>query len=67
MHTFTGKFTGTVFNYNSDFSGFVMIKTKDKEIEVGGHDLLNFIAYCYVLPRRLARLEQADMDAILLR
>lgn len=67
MHTYEAK-GGTVFNYNSDVSGEVMIVEEGSEhiIEVLGKDLIDFIAYCFVLPKRIAALEDASSESALL-
>lgn len=57
----------TGFNFNGDFSGMVKIQTKDGEVEVSASDLLEFVAYCYVLPEKIAKLENdADYKKLLL-
>lgn len=57
----------TGFNFNDDFSGMVRIQTDDGEFAVPAQDLLEFIAYCYVLPEKVARLEvEGDYRKLLL-
>lgn len=67
MHTYKAD-GGTVFNYNSDFSGDVRISEKGSEhiIAVKGEDLIDFIAYCFVVPKRIAALEDASSESALL-
>lgn len=44
MHTFTGK-NGTIFIFNSDFSGDMHIKDKDmNEVTIDGADFLKFVS-----------------------
>lgn len=44
MHSYHGK-KGTVFHYNSDFSGNSIIIYDDKEIEIPSSDILELVAY----------------------
>ena len=65
MHTFKGH-KGTIFNYNSDFSGEIIIKDADNnEIKVEGSDILEFVAFCYVQGKKIERLEQAAYEELL--
>lgn len=64
MESFTGK-NITYFNYNSDFSGNVVIVRKGKEFIVPGEDILEFVAYAYVVPNRIAKAEQATWQELL--
>lgn len=56
MHTFVGK-RGTVFNYNSDYSGDVGVTYQGKNVAVPADDLAEFVAYC-AARRIIASLEQ---------
>lgn len=49
----------TVFNFNSDMSGNVIIAHRGQEIEVPGEHLLQFVAN-YIRQERIASLEQAN-------
>ena len=65
MHTFKGN-EGATFNYNSDFSGEVIIKdVNNNEIKIEGSDILEFVALCYVQGKKIERLEQADYEELL--
>lgn len=66
MHTFKGH-KGTIFNYNADFSGEVIIKdTNNNEVKVEGGDILEFVAFCYVQGKKIERLEQAAYEELLI-
>ncbi len=65
MHTFRGN-GGTTFNYNSDFSGEVIINDiNGNDVKVEGSDILEFVALCYVQGKKIERLEQADYEELL--
>lgn len=65
MHTFKGS-EGTIFNYNSDFSGEVIINdVNGNDVKVKGSDILEFVALCYVQGKKIERLEQADYEELL--
>lgn len=65
MHTFKGN-EGATFNYNSDFSGEVIINDiNGNDVKVEGSDILEFIALCYVQGKKIERLEQADYEELL--
>jgi len=57
MHSY--ETTKTTFNYNTDLSGDVYI-TNDlgDKITISGKDIIDFIAYCYILPKKIEKLEQ---------
>lgn len=67
-HTYTAK-GGTTFSYNSDFSGVVrigeIIIVAGELAEIPAQDLLEFVAECYVLPRKIEQLENAEVDELL--
>ena len=70
MHHFSG--TKTVFNFNSDLSGDVLIHNPDTELgwdeqtelAIPGEDLLAFIAN-FVRNARISQLEQCSDSEIL--
>lgn len=65
MHTFKGN-EGTIFNYNSDFSGDIIIRdVNNNDVKVEGSDILEFVALCYVQSKKIERLEQADYEELL--
>lgn len=59
MHTFETK-RGTVFNFNADFSGSVRIKNENGSLEVSGEDLVDLIAFYYVQPKLISRIESVE-------
>lgn len=72
MHTFPAK--SVTFHHNSDLSGDVWLDVKSevevhengvKTVKVAGKDILAFVAD-YVRNQRIAALEQADTDTLLL-
>jgi hypothetical protein len=65
MHTFKGD-KGTIFNYNEDFSGDIIVKdVTGNEVTIDGNDILDFVAHCYVQPKRIEKLEQSDSIELL--
>lgn len=65
MHTFNGD-KGAIFSYNGDFSGDIFLRDKDgNEAKIDGNDILDFVAYCYVLPKKIEKLENADSKELL--
>lgn len=57
---------GTLFKHNDDFSGTVKIFTIDgNSIEVPGTDILELIAYKFVLPKKISLMEGLDYKEIL--
>lgn len=66
MYTFKGD-KGAVFIYNSDLSGEVIVQDIDgNEVKIDGGDILDFVAYCFVLGGKIEKLEQADSRELLL-
>lgn len=65
MHTYAAAHD-TVFHYNSDFSGEVILQRQGTTLQIPATDLLDFVAYCYVMQQRIAHIEQMDRDALLL-
>jgi len=69
MHTYVTH--NVNFHYSSDFSGMIYIEKIDEngkvieEISLAGNTLIDFIAHCYVLPKKLENLEQSGSDRIL--
>jgi hypothetical protein len=69
MHTF--KANDATFDYNSDFSGDVHITAYCSElnrnvtIELKADAVRRFVAVCYILPRKIAEIEQATVDELL--
>lgn len=64
MHAFRSA-EGTMFNYNTDFSGNVTIWRANKEIDIPAGDLLEFIAQTYVAARRVERIESMSTEQLL--
>jgi hypothetical protein len=56
---------GTVFNYNSDFSGKVRVKYGAEEMWIPGEDILWFVAYHHVMSNRIRRVEQMNWRELL--
>ncbi len=56
MHNY--KSTGGVsFNFNTDFSGNVEISCGDQKCSIPAISLLEFIAYEYIEPRKMIKIE----------
>ena len=65
MHTYNSK-NNIAFHHNSDFSGEVIIQNEEgKEFHVQGADILAFVAYCYILPEKISRLEDMNFCDLL--
>lgn len=65
MNSFTGN-KGTHFNYKGDFSGNVIIMdSKGNEFEISGEDILQLVAEAYILPKRIAKLEDLTYEDLL--
>jgi len=64
MHNYKGS-EGTSFNYNSDFSGNVIIIKDKKQFEVSGKDILEFVAYNYIQPTKISKIEDMDYKELL--
>lgn len=64
MHTFEGK--SCRIHHNSDMSGKIHIcdKNSDKQLEVEGQDILDFVAD-YIRTERIGTLEQMSTESIL--
>jgi len=62
MHTFKGD-KGNVFIYNSDFSGEVIVQDiAGNEVKIDGSDILDFVAYCFVLGGKIEKLDDLAID-----
>ncbi len=59
---------GTVFKYDSDFSGTVTIQTQSdgfqKRLEINGEDILEFVAQ-FVINSKISELEQLSPSEVL--
>lgn len=74
MHTHHST-NGTTFNYNSDLSGEVIVTVDYHQIigsggpkmhvHIPAEDLLEFVAYSYVLSKRVEELEGMDYRQLL--
>ena len=65
MHSYTGS-QGTKFHYNPDFSGDVVVVDKDgHEFCIPGKDILEFVAYGYVLGEKISQIETMDWQELL--
>jgi len=66
MHNYKGS-NGTNFNFNSDFSGEVIIITKEgKQFEIPGKDILEFVAYSYIMPNKISKIEDMEYKELLI-
>jgi len=63
MNNFTGS-NGTLFNYNSDFSGDVIITRGNQQFSIPGTDLLELVAYGYVRANLIRQIEESDQALI---
>lgn len=64
MHT--SNYDGVTFHYNGDFSGEINITKGDEEITVPASSLLKLVGYDYVMPTRVAQLQNKNHIEILL-
>lgn len=61
MHTYKSD-NGTIFNFNSDFSGEVIITNSKKEsIEVNGDDILEFVSEEFIKQKIISSIEQMSI------
>lgn len=68
MHTYNYKDENgkeIYFHYNGDFSGDVVINSDNKELEIPAKAILEFIAYSYVLGKKIENLEEMDYEELL--
>lgn len=64
MHSFNTDEVN--ISYNSDFSGNIkIVDKKSNEVEITARVILNFVAFCYVRPMRIAKLENATAHEVL--
>lgn len=69
MHTYDykdEKGTDIYFHYNGDFSGDVTINSDNKELEIPAKAILEFVAYCYVLSKKIGNLEEMNFEELLI-
>ncbi len=64
MHSYGGRH-GTIFNFNSDFSGDITISREGKEISIPANDILELVAYKYLTHKRIERIESMDYRELL--
>lgn len=62
MRTFQAE-DGTLFHYNADFSGDVIVATGGAEFRVHGDSLLELVARAFVAPARIRLLEDLGADS----
>lgn len=55
----------TIFHYNSDFSGYVVVTKNKKQFQIPGQDILEFVAYCYVQPEKIKKTEETNYKDLL--
>lgn len=65
MYSHEGK-RGAIFHYNTHLSGKVIVIYDGKEMEIPGEDILSFVAYAYVMRKRISKIEQMEVDELLL-
>ncbi len=53
-----------IFHFNSDFSGEIKINKNKTVINIPVKDLLEFIAYNYILPNRIEKLENMNYEEL---
>jgi hypothetical protein len=63
MHHFSSNKAGFIFN--SDFSGNVTITADGKSVELPAEDILKFVAYYFVMPKQIAKVEQQSVHGLL--
>ena len=63
MHTYVSD-NGTVFNFNSDMSGQVIIvrSTGSEEFRISVEDLIEFVAFNVILSNKIQKLENMDWE-----
>lgn len=64
MHSYRGE-KGTIFQYNSDFSGNVIIIHESKQIKIPGTDMLELVAYHYAMPQKILAIERMNWRELL--
>jgi hypothetical protein len=65
MHSFDGE--RHTYHFNSDFSGDICIIEEESghEMRVPAEDLLKLVAYKYVLPQKIGKLEDMEYKDLL--
>lgn len=56
---------GTKFSFNDDFFGSIIISIPGTTVKVPAQDILDLVAYHYVRPRCIAKLEQMKSKDLL--
>lgn len=67
MHSYNGK--SAVFHFNSGLKGSnltIYDKGTGREVWIDADDVIALVAYEYVLPEKIGKLEQAKAEDILL-
>ncbi|KKN13803.1 hypothetical protein LCGC14_1002510 [marine sediment metagenome] len=64
MHSYGGRH-GTIFNFNSDFSGDIIITRGDKDFYIPADDILELVAHCYVARNRISVIENMSHKELL--
>ncbi len=65
VHSFPGK-NKTLFHFNSDFSGNVdIVLANGNRIQIPAKDILEFVAFNYVVNERIAKLENMSFMDLL--
>ena len=68
MHTYTYKDENgkeIYFHHNGDFSGDVIINSDGKETKIPAKAILELVAYCYVLSKKIGKLENMSYEELL--
>ena len=66
MHSYKGS-KGTIFRFDSVFSGCIVITPSNSEqyIEIPAEDILELVAYNYVLVAKMIKLERKNYRELL--
>ncbi|NUJ17445.1 hypothetical protein FKN04_12755 [Bacillus glycinifermentans] len=67
MHSYQGK--SAIFNFNGGLKGgdlIIIDKKTNAQIRIEADDVIDLVAYEYVLPEKIGKLEQASAKDILL-
>ena len=57
----------TTFQYNADFYGDLLIQDMHgNQVVIPAQDVLDLVAWCYIARQKIARVEQATTDELLL-
>lgn len=66
MHTYEGKSARFHFNGGLENSDLIIFDKKtEQEIRIDSNDVINLVAFEYVLPKKIGELEQAEAKDIL--